>query len=141
MKFSNSLRRLGPWIAAVIVLAVVGLAIYAYVNPEALRPGGGPGDPGRSARRPALRGTACGNLENARDALVDGNEKHVADFLREARKQAIEALNKSGIRFGKPEAVALRLSGEPFDSRPEAAKERILESLEGVSDTCKELPT
>ena len=137
MSSSDRLRRFGPWIAALIVLTVVGLAVYAYVDPEAFRPAGGVA---REARPPALRGTACPDLDRARIALVYGDEKQAALYLREARRKAVEALDRNRIRFGRPEAVALRLSNEPLRSRPEAAQVRIQEKLEEISLACEELP-
>jgi len=98
--------RWAPWVATgIIVLIVIG-AIAAYFRPEAFK-----GPDRKRFPEAAITGIACGPLRQMEAALKKGETAEVKAAVSDAATKAIEALDSSGISFGKPEKFALRLSG------------------------------
>jgi hypothetical protein len=114
-------------------LIVIG-AVVAYFRPEAFTPT-------REKREvvEAVRGTACGPLRRMEAALTKGGTAELEAAVHEAQDKAMTALDKSGIRFGKPERFALRLAARNLRSLSPRQTRAIQEKLDLVTDSCEDL--
>ncbi len=135
-----------PWIALAVISAVAVVVVFAYFGAEKAE------QARRQERREERRearaeqraaripesGTACEAIANARKALRKGNEKVLRAVMREARQHAVEALNTTGIKFGKPERMALLLT-EVDDLDSPASREQIERRLDVAGESCGKL--
>lgn len=94
----------------VVVLALVGVvAATAVITLLSDDPGSEP----EVAAAPAatrIRGVACPDLQAAADLLVSGDREGFVDAIERAGLEARDALQRSGVVFGRPEHAALELS-------------------------------
>lgn len=126
--------RWAPWVATGIIALIVIGAIVAYFRPETFTPT-------REKRDviEAISGTACGPLRRMEAALSKGETAELEAAVREAEDKAITALDRSGIRFGKPERFALRLAARDLRSLSPRQTRAVQEKLNLVGDTCEDL--
>jgi hypothetical protein len=127
--------RWAPWLA---VLALSGLAVGALLV-YLFSPGRSPRGPGEAP--PVVRGSSCIPLARAQEALRGGKNRRLARFIRIAQRRAESALETSGVRFGRPERLALYMGAErlrpPFGT---AAEQRMKERLAAAGRQCRRLP-
>jgi hypothetical protein len=133
------LARWIPWVATAVVVAIVSAAVIVSVRPELLESLPGGSDTQRGPRRSASRGGSCDALEDARAALQDGRYHGATASLKEAEREAIEALDTSWIRFGKPEELALRLNADRVRTLKKRTEEKILAKLDQAREACEGL--
>lgn len=114
-------------------MIVIG-AIVAYFRPETFTPT-------REKRDviEAISGTACGPLRRMEAALSKGETAELEAAVREAEDKAITALDSSGIRFGEPERLALRLGARDLDTLSSRDLLELQEKLDlVVGDACND---
>jgi hypothetical protein len=128
-------HRWGPWVATAIIVLIVIAAAVAYFRPELFTP-----DPEHKIFR-AERGTACAPLRRMESALANGETAEAKEAIKEAEAKAIDALDDSRVRFGKPERFALRLATRDLRSLRPRQIEAIREQLNVVGETCEDLPS
>jgi hypothetical protein len=61
----------------------------------------------------ARTGIACGALEATQEHLRAGRERAILAAIDRAEREALRSLQRSGIRFGPPERLALEIAAEP----------------------------
>lgn len=134
--------RWAPWVAILVLAIVVAAAVFAYLSPESFQ-----NNATENGRSPVevQQGIACKPLEKIRVALANlessdfqekGSEFHTA--VKAAEREAIKALDTTGIGFGKPEWMALRIAADVEDEDESRAIEQIQERLASAQDFCDE---
>ena len=120
-------------LAAVIALgAVIAFAISSPVVDELAD------ESQRPERAPA--GSACTSLLAALESFEEEDDAGAMSAIKEARREAMESLQTSNERFGRPEELALRL-GADLPTPPLKPDERqdMVTQLRSIVDTCGEL--
>jgi hypothetical protein len=123
-----------PWVALVIVAVVVIAVVIAYFVAQKTEEAH---EQQQAARRAALApeiGTACPALRLANRAFDNGNVDDLRESIRNAEALAVEALQTSGVRFGRPEEMALYLGAEELTSP--RSQERIEKRLNVARESC-----
>lgn len=127
-----------PWIAySVIAIIAIGALVAFYVSQESeaeLREE-------RRERRSvsAEKGTSCEALTSARSALSTDDDDALKSSLRDAERLALNALDTSGIAFGKPERIALSLASDLRERLRSDQHDSLSDRLEAAADICSEL--
>lgn len=131
-----------PWIALAVIAAVaVGVVVAYFGAQRAEETQREAQQQERAARREALipeSGTACQALRAARKAFNKGDEEVLGELVKDAEQLAIEALNTTGIKFGKPERMALYL-GEIEEIGSPTSRELVEQRLDVAGESCSEL--
>jgi hypothetical protein len=126
-----------PWIALAIIAIVAIGVVFAYFGAEKAEEAQ---KEEQVARREALKpesGTACDPLLTASRAFESGDTDQLKASIEEAEELAVKALNTTGIKFGKPEEMALYLGSEELGASKSQA--RIEERLGIASEFCTRL--
>jgi hypothetical protein len=126
-----------PWVALVIVAVVVIAVVIAYFVAQKTEEAH---EQQQAARRAALApevGTACEALRIASRAFDNDDVDELRDSIKDAEESAVKALQTSGIKFGKPEEMALYLGAEPLGSP--RSQERIDRRLDVARESCTRL--
>ena len=102
------------------VVALLGFLVFLLLRPE--------GDDAPDAAPSPERGTACSYLFQASEAFTEGDVPAFLARVDLAAAEAERALDRTGVRFGQPERLALELQSysdnEPF---PTARLEALLD--------------
>src|SRR5919106_1029065 len=133
---------MAPWIALVVTLLIVGVAVFAYVRPEAFEDNpAAPAAPLAPQDDPrVVKGSSCELLAAARRALENGTNEQFVSSLRAAERAAERALDTNFVWFGRPEELALRIGAEELDKALKSrARERIEARLEVAGTACQKL--
>ncbi len=120
----------GPrWVGAAAVAVVVTVAIVAYAASD---------NPSPPDKEEAELGAACESLDRAASALVNDQEGDLVASLKAAEKAAFQSLDQSGVRFGRPERIALEAASEKL-VRPLKPKtvERLRAKLAAADKACE----
>jgi len=134
--------RWAPWVAILVMGLVVAAAVFAYYDPESLGE-----DTSSGGREPVdvQEGIACAPLERVRLALANSGQGDFRDrdsdfrrAVKAAEAQAIRALDTTGISFGRPERVALKIAADVQGVSETRSLARIEERLTGARDLCTE---
>jgi hypothetical protein len=129
-----------PWIALTIIALVAIVVVIAYFGAEkAEEQRRAQQQEERAERRAVEEGTACDAIFAARRAFDDGAIDELRESIKAAERQAIIALNTSGIGFGRAEEMALYLGAEEL--RSERAQDRIDRRLDKAQESCVRLDT
>ena len=122
-------NRRTAWIAgaAIAVVAVTAVVLYAVSD-----------KPSPSKDEDPQVGLACGPLRAATSALASGQEGDLVASLKEAEKAALQSLDETGKKFGRPERMALEAASEDL-SRPLNPKtlDRIRARLTVADEVCE----
>lgn len=118
------------WIAAVLIV-VIGLgAVLAYAAGRHSRDDS-------SARRIPTTGVACPALKEASGALQARDYSALRASIRMAERRALKALDRTGIKFGRPERYALSLGAVDLQGSIDSGlRSRIEEKLEAATAAC-----
>lgn len=131
-------RRGSPWVAySIIAIIAIGALVSFYVSQEkdiASR------EQRRERRIAGLeRGPACAPLSRGRAALRSDDIDALASSLKDAEREALRALDTSGVSFGKPERIALLLASDlRAKLRPER-RDFVADRLDAAEEACSEL--
>lgn len=136
MEDQQGSARWAPVIAGVVLAALALAAVAAFISSSDT-----PDIPASGAKAEAERGTACGSLEAAGEALEDENASGVAALLQEARRTAVRSLNEDRVLFGKPERLALQLASRANELSDSGEQEELRPQLEAAAAACEELKT
>jgi hypothetical protein len=128
-------RSFAPWIAGVLigVLVAGSFAAYALTRP-----------PQRRGLPPAIRGVSCVGLIKASVALERGSVNSAVRAMKDARTQAIIALDRDEFVFGRPEKIAMQidvggLRFGPTDRKNKEDIASITRRLETARSRCEQL--
>jgi hypothetical protein len=125
-------RSWAPWVAGGIIALLCIAALVAY----ALTSGG---DDRRTAIQ-VIRGAACDDLIAASAALRSGERDTLNAALSSAADAAIASLQRSDMRFGAPERVALKLESVRLEAHlSRRARLHIMQRLEVARQACRTL--
>jgi len=117
------------WIAgaAIAVVAITAVVLYAVSD-----------KPSPSKDEDSQVGLACEPLRAATSALARGQEDDLVASLRDAEKVALQTLDETGKKFGRPERMALEAASEDL-SRPLNSKtlDRIRAKLTVADEVCE----
>ena len=138
MSESGRGERWVPWIVAVFLAALLIAALVSYLA----------GTRGKDDRKDGAdsgvevtQRTACPHLEEALQALQDGDQESAAESLRAARKAALDALRDSSEEFGPSERLALLVAADYLNQDlDQAVLERTETRLEELQRVCEDLP-
>ena len=109
MTDGSKVGRLAPWFALAVILIVGGLAVLSLVRPKLFVP---TPDDSMARRRlhPPEVGYSCDALAAALTAHRRDRMSELASAIRVANRQALDALHKGSIRFGRQDAIAMKLA-------------------------------
>lgn len=125
-------RSWAPWVAGGIIALLCIAALVAY----ALTSGG---DDRRTAIQ-VIKGAACDDLNAAAAALRSGERDTLNAALSAAADAAISSLQRSDMRFGAPERVALRLESVRLEAHlSRRARLHVMQRLEVARQSCRTL--
>ena len=121
-----------PWVAGGVIALLGIAALVAF----ALTDGG-------DDRRRAIhvtRGAACDDLMAAEAALRSGERDTLNAALSAAADAAISSLQRSDMRFGAPERVALKLESVRLEAHlSRRARLHVMQRLEVARQSCRTL--
>jgi hypothetical protein len=124
-----------PWIAFSIVATVAIIIVVAFFVAQK-RESQERGQ--RRAERLANldRGVSCPSLASAERALETRDDDELSDTINEARKEALRALDTTGVKFGKAERLALFIAADLREERSARIDERISNRLDAAIEWC-----
>jgi len=141
-------RNRPPWIAlSVVALVAIAIVVAFYVAQERDIQEREAREARREARILELEtGTACGALKQAEQALDSGNNGELRSAIQDAQREALRALDTSGVVFGEPERLALflfedlkeerRIEGEVNKEFRDAVRDRLTGRIATAVASC-----
>jgi hypothetical protein len=140
-----------PWIAfSIVAFVAIAIAVAFFVAQNRDTQEREQREAREQARILELEtGTACGALKQADQALASGNNGELKSAIQDAQRQALHALDTSGVIFGTPERLALflyedlkeeqRNIGEGSKEHRSAVTQRLTGRVEAAIASCDEI--
>jgi hypothetical protein len=125
-------RSWAPWVAGIIIalLGIAALSTFALSDSE----------DNRGTATQVTSGAACDDLAAASAALRSGERDRLDAALRAAGDAAIASLQRSDLRFGAPEKVALKLESIDLEGQlSRGARRNVTQRLEVAKQACSTL--
>jgi hypothetical protein len=123
---------LAPWVAGIIValLGIAALSSFALSGSE--------DDPETATQ--VTSGAACDELTAVAAALRRGNRDSLSAALNAAADAAVKSLQRSDLRFGAPEKVALKIESIRLEGQlSRRARREVRQRLEVAEQACSRL--
>lgn len=125
-------RSWAPWGAGIIIalLGTAALSTFALSGPEE----------DRGTATQVTSGAACDELTAVAAALRSGRRDRLSATLSAAADAAIESLQRSDLRFGAPEKVALKIESIRLEEKlSRRARQRVEHRLKVAEQACSRL--
>jgi hypothetical protein len=125
-------RSWAPWVAGIIIalLGIAALSTFALSSSE--------DDPETATQ--VTSGAACDELTAVAAALRRGKRDRLGAALSAAADEAIKSLQRSDLRFGAPEKVALKIESIRLEGQlSRRARQRVKQRLEVAEQACSRL--
>ena len=125
-------RSWAPWVAGIIIalLGIAALSAFALSGSE--------DDRGTATK--VTSGAACDELTAVAAALRRGERDRLGAALSTAADAAIESLQRSDLRFGAPERVALKIESIRLEGQlSRRARQQVKQRLKVAEQACSRL--